>query len=69
MTADSDAMNMTIASGTHARMGIGRNVSNTGNTYSLNFFDQPRNRPNGTPSTVARKNACVTRQTLTQMCW
>ncbi len=67
MTADSVATNMTMANGTHARIGIGRSVSNTGNTYSLNFFDQPRSRPNGTPSTVASRNARVTRQMLTQM--
>ena len=38
-----------VASGTHARIGIGRSVSNTGNTYSLKVFDQPKNKPNGTP--------------------
>ena len=61
-------MNITIASGTHARTGIGRSISNTGNTYSLNFFDQPRNSPNGTPSSGGEENARVTRQMLTQMC-
>ena len=62
-------MNITIASGTQARIGIGRSISNTGNTYSLNLRDQPRNSPNGTPSSVARKNACVTRQIDIPMCW
>src|SRR3990172_3914818 len=67
-TADSVAMNITIASGTQARIGIGRSSSNTGNTYSLNLRDQPRKSPNGTPSAVARKNACATRQTDIPMC-
>src|SRR4249920_889831 len=57
MTADSVATNMTIASGTQARIGIGRSVSNTGKTYSLNLRDQPRKSPKGTPRTVARTKA------------
>ncbi len=62
-------MNITMASGTQARIGIGRSISNTGNTYSLNFLDQPSSSPNGTPSSVARKKAWATLQTETAMCW
>ena len=68
-TADSVATNITMASGTHASTGIGRSNSNTGNTYSLNVFDQPSSKPTGTPSSVAKKNACATRQTDIPMCW
>src|SRR5437868_6868790 len=68
-TADSVAVNMTMASGTHASTGMGRSNSNTGNTYSLNAFDHPSSRPTGTPRMVARKNACATRHTDIAMCW
>src|SRR5437773_11259758 len=68
-TADSVAMNITMASGTQARTGIGRSNSKTGNTYSLNALDQPSSNPTGTPRRVARKNACATRHTDTAMCW
>ena len=68
MTGVSEPLNIRIANGTHARIGMGRRVSKTGKTYSRNVLDQPKNNPSGTPRTVARKNAIATRRTLTQMC-
>ena len=69
MTGVSEPLNIRIASGTQARIGIGRKVSNNGKMYSRKVLDQPMNRPKGTPSAVARKKAIATRRTLTPMCW
>ncbi|MNC88697.1 hypothetical protein D3C83_45400 [compost metagenome] len=68
ITGVSSPLNITMASGTQASTGIGRSVSNTGKVKSRKFFDQPRNRPNGTPSAVEMRNAYSTRRMLDQMC-
>ena len=57
ITGVSDPLNIIIASGTQASTGMGRKSSNSGKIYSLNFCDQPKNRPRGTPKAVARQNA------------
>ena len=41
MTGDSLARNIRIASGTQARIGIGRSSSNTGNVYSAERATSP----------------------------
>ncbi len=66
-TGVSEPENMMMASGTQARIGIGRRSSKTGKTYSLNDFDQPRRRPTGTPSAVASAKAMAIRRTLVRM--
>jgi hypothetical protein len=67
MTGPSSLLNMRMARGTQARMGIGRRVSKTGNVNSLNLMYQPMIRPSGTPSASENEKAMRTRRVLTQM--
>ena len=60
ITGVSKPVNMMIASGTQAKIGIGRNISKTGKTYSRTLVDQPINKPRGTPRMVAKANATNT---------
>ena len=69
ITGASKLVNMMMASGTQAKIGMGRSISNTGKTYSLNFVDQPKKRPSGTPNKVAKAKAMKTRKQLARMCW
>ena len=69
MTGVSEPENMMMASGTQARMGIGRSISNTGKTYSRKVVDHPSKQAHRHAQERRQREGDSPRRRLVKMCW